>query len=580
MGAPRAFASGPKEHYNALLKEGKIHKDPNQEAVVEKLEALSNTIRNYTPVESAQQKPAPAAKPKQGGGFLSFFGGSAPEPAKRQAKAAAAPPPTFTQPRGLYIWGGCGSGKSFLMDLFYDTQTHITRKRRVHFHEWLIEVHDRLHKKTQGKGHTKANAVWTAEAAKGQRESLKAGCSGDQEDKSDIMESVASDMVREAWLFCFDEFQVTHISDAMILKQLFTILFKKGAVLVSTSNRPTTDLYLNGLNRPLFVPFIPLLEERCKVVDIASETDYRLATEYAEDAFQVFYNPISKEQKRFFDEKFNRFTRGQVAKDAKIFIGGRQLKVPESGKLSKVARFDFADLCDRALGANDYINIAKAFHTVFIDQIPPLSLQERDQVRRFITLIDAFYEFRTKLVFISERKTHEIFSIDAGVDKKTAVQDEIFAWDRTVSRITEMSSIDYLRAHSQKLPYTEFWGQMDLSHFTDEEIDEAWHRYDVDDSGELDSEEMRVLLLEVKKYQEKKEHVDLSPSEFTDIWNAFDNDLDGTIDKDEFRSFVKKYSLKHVPPVAPSLGTLPELRVYQDGAKTKRQMQNTGWMHG
>eukprot|EP00406_Dinophysis_acuminata_P073293 CAMPEP_0179243954 /NCGR_PEP_ID=MMETSP0797-20121207/17808_1 /TAXON_ID=47934 /ORGANISM="Dinophysis acuminata, Strain DAEP01" /LENGTH=576 /DNA_ID=CAMNT_0020951455 /DNA_START=83 /DNA_END=1814 /DNA_ORIENTATION=+ len=576
MSAPRAFASGPKEHYNALLKEGKIHKDPTQEAVVEQLEALSNTLRNYTPVESAQQKPAPAAKPRQGGGFLSFFGRSAPEPAKRQVRPAAG---VRAAERALHL-GGLRHGQVV-------PHGPLLRHADPHHAEAPCtlprvadKVHDRLHKKTQGKGHAKANTVWSAEAAKGQRESLKAGCSGDQEDKSDIMESVASDMVRESWLFCFDEFQVTHISDAMILKQLFTILFRKGAVLVSTSNRPPTDLYLNGLNRPLFVPFIPLLGERCKVIDIASETDYRLATDYAEDAFQVFYSPISKEQKRFFDEKFARFTRGQVVKDAKIFIGGRQLKVPESGKLSKVARFNFADLCDRALGAHDYINIAKGFHTVFIDQIPPLSLQERDQVRRFITLIDAFYEFRTKLVFISERKSHEIFSIDPSVDKKTAVQDEIFAWDRTVSRITEMSSIDYLRAHSQKLPYTEFWGQMDLSHFTDEEIDEAWHRYDVDDSGELDSEEMKVLLLEVKKYQEKKEHVDLSPSEFTDVWNAFDNDLDGTIDKDEFRSFVKKYSLKHVPPVAPSLGTLPELRVYQDGAKSKRQMQSTGWMHG
>ncbi len=150
--------------------------------------------------------------------------------------------------------------------------------------------------------------------------------------------------------------------------------------MVSTSNRPPPDLYLNGLNRPLFLPFIPLLEERCAVHDIASEVDYRLQTDYAEDAFQVFYHPKDEKHKNFFDEKFMRWTRGQIEKNVELEVKGHKFLVRERGVNSGIAKFSFSDLCDKPLGAGDYITIGKTFHTVFIDDIPPLTLQERDQV--------------------------------------------------------------------------------------------------------------------------------------------------------------------------------------------------------
>ncbi|CAD7946144.1 unnamed protein product [Amoebophrya sp. A120] len=506
---------GPQATYDELLAKGKINEDPNQKVIVARLEELAEKIKGYTPAPAAS--PAASSPPASGSGgggfFASLFGGGG--AAKPEPASPAGAPEKFTAPTGLYIWGGCGSGKSFLMDLFYDTQTHIEKKRRVHFHEWLIEVHDRLHKKTISSAgvHAKADSEWSATAAKAQRESLQAASGDNAENKADIMNAIADDMIEEAWLYCFDEFQVTHISDAMIMKQLFSILFQKGAVVVSTSNRPPEDLYLNGLNRPLFLPFIPLLKERCEVLDIASQTDYRLITDYAEDAFQVFFSPIDEKQRGFFDGKFHRATRDQVLQDQELEVQGRKMHIPKMGEKVKCALFDFKDLCDKPLGAADYISIAKTFHTVFIDNIPALSLQERDQypeyrkVRRFITLIDNLYEQRTKFVLLSEKKAHEIFTVDPSIDKKTAIQDEIFAWDRTVSRLTEMSSQEYLRERSRELPLEQFWHQYDLKKYTDEEIDEIWQRFDDDLSGELDRDEMVIVLREIRAFLGHKEYM-------------------------------------------------------------------------
>jgi len=575
---------GPQDTYNKLLADKKINEDANQKVIVRRLDELAEKIKNYEPAPDSGPAPAASAASTSssggggaGGFFASLFGGgssssssSAGTSSSPSAADASDEFSQYTAPHGLYIWGGCGSGKSFLMDLFYDTQTHIKRKRRVHFHEWLIEVHDRLHKKTAGTGHAKADSEWSATAAKAQRESLQAGSSAGGDKKADIMEQIADDMIEEAWLFCFDEFQVTHISDAMIMKQLFSILFRKGAVVVSTSNRPPEDLYLNGLNRPLFLPFIPLLKDRCEVLDIASQTDYRLITDYAEDAFQVFFSPIDEKQRGFFDGKFHRATRDHVKENEAMLVQGRKFAVPKMGENVRVALFDFKDLCDKPLGAADYISIAKQFHTVFIDNIPGLSLQERDQVRRFITLIDNFYEQRTKFVLLSEKKAHEIFTVDPSIDKKTAVQDEIFAWDRTVSRLTEMSSQDYLRERSRELELEQFWHQYDLKKYTDEEIDEIWQRFDDDLSGELDRDEMQVILREIRTFHGKKE--EMSPEEYEMVWKAFDTDESGFVDKDEFRAYVKKYTLEKMPPfqISPT-GSSPELKVYQQGAKHIRK---------
>merc|ERR1712194_322670 len=172
----------------------------------------------------------------------------------------------------------------------------------------------------------------------------------------------------------------------------------------------------------------------------------------------------------------------------------------------------------------------------------------------------------------SENKASEIFVVDANIDKKTAIQDEIFAWDRTVSRLTEMQALDYLKDHSRKLSVDEFWTQFDLKKFIDEEIDEVWHRFDVDDSGELDQEELRGMIDEVYRYQGYANKEDwLSAGDFDMVWSAFDNDGSGLVDKEEFRSYVKKYTLDRIPPFVTSVaGAKPELTVSREGAKLQR----------
>merc|ERR1740121_1276705 len=209
----------------------------------------------------------------------------------------------------------------------------------------------------------KANTVWTAEAALAQQKELKSKKTTPQKNESadDLVLQVANEMMNEAWLLCFDEFQVTHISDAIIMKRLFAILFERGAVVVATSNRPPEDLYLNGLNRPLFLPFIPMLRDFCDVHDIASSTDYRFLAEGAEEDKRVFIFPNTKEEKKLIDRKFHRLAKGGTVSGGIVETQGRKISVPKACSLSSIAWFNFKDLCDKPLGAGDYLAIASAF---------------------------------------------------------------------------------------------------------------------------------------------------------------------------------------------------------------------------
>ena len=312
-----------------------------------------------------------------------------------------------------------------MMNMFYD-KLPITEKKRIHFHEWMIDVHKRLHKKQQG---SSQHSQHTA---------------------NDLVDQVAMDMIRDAWLLCFDEFQVTHISDAIIMKRIFSVLFELGAVVVATSNRPPKDLYLNGLNRPLFTPFIPMLEAFCKVHDIGEEVDYRMISTQ-EAAHGVYITPNGKKEQQLLEDKFQKVCHGHVRTDALVETQGRQLKVPRCAKNSHVAWFTFSDLCDKPLGAADYLAIGQVFHTIFISDIPRLTMQERDQVRRFITLIDALYECQTKLVCTAALDPIPLFHVTEE-ERKTSIADEIFAWDRTVPWIETQDQSDPLDPEVRSFP--------------------------------------------------------------------------------------------------------------------------------
>jgi cell division protein ZapE len=313
--------------------------------------------------------------------------------------ATKAPPP----PRGVYMWGGVGRGKSMLMDLFFRS-VRIQRKRRVHFHEFMLEVHDRLR----------------VERAK---------------ESGDPIPAVAEALKGEARLIAFDEMVVNNSPDAMILSRLFTALINAGTVVVATSNRPPRDLYKDGLNREHFLPFIDLIEQRLDVVALNGETDYRMQRM---SGLKTWHVPNGPEATKALSEAFFRLTdyppedRAHVPTEDIPVPGGRSLYVPKS--LKGVAVFSFKRLCGEARGASDYLAIARRFHTVILVGIPKLGPENRNEAARFVTLIDALYEHNVKLLAAADAEPGELYEQGDGR----------FEFERTVSRLMEMRSDDYL----------------------------------------------------------------------------------------------------------------------------------------
>eukprot|EP00933_Yihiella_yeosuensis_P050176 TRINITY_DN47938_c0_g1_i1.p1 TRINITY_DN47938_c0_g1~~TRINITY_DN47938_c0_g1_i1.p1 ORF type:complete len:593 (+),score=127.47 TRINITY_DN47938_c0_g1_i1:41-1819(+) len=513
-----AMPGGCLEKYMSLKAAGEIQEDPRQEVCIKMLDDLAKKIVSYTPSMTARSKPAAPAAAATSSGGGGFFGGLFGGGSKKAAPAAPVRQPEVQlKPaegqEGLYLWGGTGTGKTFMMDMFHD-HLPIEKKKRIHFHEWMIDVHSRLHKKQKGS-------------------------SGNTNTADDLVEQVAADMMNEAWVLCFDEFQVTHISDAIILKRIFSVLFERGAIVVATSNRPPEDLYLNGLNRPLFMPFIPMLKDFAHVHAIGDEVDYRMISTKDGEDNRVFINPNGPDEKQLLENKFSKIAQGKVINGAQIEAQGRKIPVPRCAEASNVGWFTFADLCDKPLGAADYLAVGTAFHTVFMADIPKLTLQERDQVRRFITFIDSLYERHTKFICTAELDPISLFQVTEE-ERKTSVADEIFAWDRTVSRLIEMQSKQYLTNVTRKLDAGQFLGQFKLKALTDQDFEEMWRRYDKDDSGHLDMEELRFLLEDLLEKQ--KGHRNVSDELFETCVDVIDTNKDGSISFEEFQRYLDDYS--------------------------------------
>jgi cell division protein ZapE len=367
----------PLSTYRTLIRSGEIERDPAQELAAEKLNLLHRRLGRYRPAES--------------GGLLSRFGlGTEP----------------MEPPQGLYLVGGVGRGKSMLMDLFFDGAP-VERKRRVHFHGFMIEVHERLDE-------------WR-----------KAGRESHTRIAGDPIPPVAGDLADTAWLLCFDEFQVKDPADALILDRLFSALFERGVVVVATSNVAPGDLYLGGLNRDRFLPFLALLQERCEVMELDAGIDYRRGRI---KGMQVYFMAHEDDGAEALDDAFDYLTEGAPAAPDEIVLRGRTVPVPLAAK--GVARFSFTELCAKALGAADYIAIAELYHTVILSGIPRLEPEKRNEAARFVTLIDALYEHKVNLVCAAETDPEHLF----------AHGDGSFEFARTTSRLHEMQSDDYLSA--------------------------------------------------------------------------------------------------------------------------------------
>jgi len=361
--------------YQALVASSAIEADPAQADLAQAFASLELRLATYKP-------------PRKQGMFGRLFADK-----------------NGSLPRGLYIHGEVGRGKTMLMDLFFQASP-IAHKRRAHFNEFMAEVHERIY---------------------GYRQNMARGEIAD----TDVIALTASAIFDDAWLLCFDEFHVTDIADAMILSRLFAKLFELGTVVVATSNVAPEDLYKGGLNRALFLPFIAQIEAHMDVLRLNARTDFRLEKLAG---VRMWLVPADEEADAALDKAFLRMTGNAGCKPRDISIKGRILHVPCSSH--GVARFSFADLCERPLAASDYLRLAHDYHTILIDHIPVMDYPERNAAKRFISLIDTLYDNAVKLMASAQA---DPMSLYVAVEGQQANE-----FKRTSSRLIEMSSDSYL----------------------------------------------------------------------------------------------------------------------------------------
>lgn len=369
--------TGPLAALDALIASGEMRPDPAQRSAVAELEALAKRLDGYHPVEK-----------QKGGGFL-----------KRLGFGGAGPVDASAAPKGLYIFGPVGRGKSMLMDLFFD-HVQVTRKRRVHFHAFMQDVQKLAHARRRS-GHD-----------------------------GDPIPVIAAEVSSTAWLLCFDEFQVDNIADAMTLGRLFEGLFKAGVVVVATSNAAPTELYKDGLQRDRFLPFLDIFAEHVDMMELDGGADYRLDRLKGKP---VYHSPHTDEAEAALTQAFADLTDNAKPEPVEITVRGRTLIAPKAAK--GVAKYTFDELCRQPLGPADYLALTEAFHTFIISNIPKMGPNDRNEARRLVTCIDACYEHKVNVICSAGAPPDELYVKGVGA----------FEFRRCASRLVEMQAEDYMR---------------------------------------------------------------------------------------------------------------------------------------
>ena len=373
------LGEGPSAGYRDLVLKGQLVEDHVQLNAVNQLERLHNLLRGYE---------------------LSVASGS------WIKKLLFKSTDSRETPKGLYVYGGVGRGKSMLMDLFFDGVA-VKNKRRVHFHEFMQEAHELIH-------------IW--------RQNNR------NEQQAEPISPVAAKIAKNTALLCFDEFEVRDIADAMIVSRLFTALLELGVVVVATSNRHPDELYKDGLQRDLFLPFIKLVKAKMDILHLQDGKDYRLDRI---KAIKTYIQPADHKAMLLLEQIYHDLTDGNLGQQGVIEFKGRQINVPRVS--GAVAFFGFGDLCSIPLGAGDYLLLAKRFRSIIISDVPVMTSQNQDLARRFMVLIDALYE----------SKAHLVMSAAADPTNLYKGSDWGFEFDRTISRLLEMQSVDYIESSRQ-----------------------------------------------------------------------------------------------------------------------------------
>ncbi len=368
--------------YRNLLNAGELKPDAAQEEVVQALSRLSQIIAQGVPQQTETT------------GYAWMD----------RLRRKLSPQPEPVKIRGLYIWGDVGRGKSFLMDLFHQNLS-TCRKRRLHFHEFMREVHERLH---MIRRQPKTNA---------------------RDDRHEPLQSIAEMLASTTRVLCLDELEVHDIGDAMIVGKLFEALLAQGVVVLTTSNRPPKDLYKDGLQREKFVPFIDLIYREMDIVHLAASRDYRLGRL---QGAELYLSPLGCEVDLTLDKLFNELAGSNEIRTDSIPVKGRHIPVPRTA--GSVAEFDFTDLCAKPLGTIDYMEIAARYQAVILRNVPKMGQDHAAEARRFVTLVDIFYDHRVKLIISAEALPDELYDGGKGG----------FEFQRTVSRLIEMQAEDYI----------------------------------------------------------------------------------------------------------------------------------------